>query len=91
MARTRWRETAPAFLIGIGIGVAMGILLAPKSGKDTRDQIADKVMDGLDGAVAKGQALTQLVQQTLDEASERVKDAAAAGADAFREAKSAVS
>ena len=91
MARMKWQGTASGLLIGIGVGVAIGMLLAPKSGKDTRDQIVGTVKDGLDGAIAKGQNLTRRVQQTLDDAKERVKDAADAGEQAYRDAKSIAS
>jgi gas vesicle protein len=91
MAGRKWQETATGLLIGIGVGVGIGILLAPKSGKDTRDQIAGSVRDGLDGAIAQGQSLTQHAQQLLDDARERVKDVAEAGERAYRGAKSTVS
>ena len=91
MSATKWQGTASGLLIGIGVGVAIGILLAPKSGKDTRDQIVGTMKDGLDGAMAKGQKLTRRVQQTLDDARERVKDAADAGEKAYRDAKSIAS
>jgi gas vesicle protein len=90
MAAKSWQGTASGLLIGIGVGVGLGILLAPKSGKDTRDQIAGSVKDGLDGAIAKGQDLTRRAQKTLEDASERVTDAAEAGQQAYREAKSTV-
>ena len=88
MAGRKWQGTASGVLIGLGVGVGLGILLAPKSGKDTRDQIASSVKDSLDGAIAKGQNLTRRAQQTLDDARERVKDAAEAGEQAYRDAKS---
>jgi gas vesicle protein len=90
MAGRKWQETATVLLIGIGVGVGIGILLAPKSGKDTRDQIAGSVREGLDGAIAQGQNLTERAQQILDDAKERVKDAAEAGERAYRDAKSTV-
>jgi gas vesicle protein len=91
MSKSNWQGTASGLLIGIGVGVALGMLLAPKSGKDTRDQIVGTVRDGIDGAMAKGQKLTRRVQQSLDDARERVKDAADAGEKAYREAKSIAS
>jgi gas vesicle protein len=91
MSATNWQGSASGLLIGIGLGVVVGILLAPKSGKDTRDQIVDTVKDGLDGAMAKGQKLTGRVQQTLKDARERVRDAAEAGEKAYRDAKSIAS
>jgi gas vesicle protein len=91
MQETKWQGAASGLLIGIGVGVALGMLLAPKSGKQTRDEIVGTVKDGLDGAIAKGQDLTRRVQQTLDDAGERVKDAAEAGEHAYRQAKSVAS
>ena len=91
MAGRKWQGTASGLFIGVGVGVAIGILLAPKSGKDTRDQIAGAVNDQLDGAIEKGQTLTRLMQQTLDDARNRVKEAAEVGEQAYREAKSVVS
>lgn len=91
MSEKKWQGTTSGLLIGIGVGVGIGILLAPKSGKDTRDQIAGSVKDGLDGAIEKGQNLTRRAQQTLDDARERVQDAAEAGEQAYRDAKSVIS
>jgi gas vesicle protein len=91
MAGKKWQGTGSGVLIGIGVGVGIGILLAPKSGKDTRDQIAGSVKGGLDGAIATGQNLTRRAQQTLDGARERVKGAAEAGEQAYRDAKSIAS
>jgi gas vesicle protein len=91
MSGRKWQATASGVLIGIGVGVAVGILLAPKSGKDTRDQIVGGVKEGLEAAVAKGQNLTRRVQQTLDDAKERLKDAADAGEQAYRDAKAIAS
>ena len=91
MAGRKWQETATGLLIGIGVGVGIGILLAPKSGKDTRDQIAGSVKDGVDGAIARGQQITRRAQRTIDDARELVKDAAEAGEQAYRDAKTTAS
>ena len=91
MAGRKWQGTASGLFIGVGVGVAIGILLAPKSGKDTRDQIAGTVKDGLDGAIEKGQTLTRLMQETLEDARERIKEAADVGEQAYRDAKSVAS
>src|ERR1700674_1847018 len=91
MSANKWQGTVSGLLIGVGVGVALGILLAPKSGKDTRDQIVGTVKDGLDEAMAKGQKLTRRVQRTLDDARELVKDAADAGEKAYQDAKSIAS
>jgi gas vesicle protein len=91
MAGRKWQGTASGVLIGLGVGVGIGILLVPKSGKETREQIADTVKDGLDEAIAQGQNLTRRAQQTADDARERIQDAAEAGEQAYRDAKSIAS
>jgi hypothetical protein len=37
--------TATALLIGVGLGVSVGMLFAPASGEETRNNLADKVQD----------------------------------------------
>jgi gas vesicle protein len=91
MTGRKWQGTASGLIIGVGVGVAIGMLLAPKSGKDTREQIAGTVKDGLDSAIAKGQDLTRIVQETLDGARERMMEAAEAGEKAYRDARSVAS
>ena len=51
MSRNRWPETISAFVIGIGVGAALGVLFAPQSGEDTRDYLIGTAKDGLDQAV----------------------------------------
>ena len=36
------------FLAGTGLGIGLGILLAPKSGRETRDAIRERVGEGQD-------------------------------------------
>ena len=38
-------STIGALVIGVGIGVSIGLLIAPSSGEETRADIADKVSD----------------------------------------------
>jgi gas vesicle protein len=91
MAGNGWQKYTSAFLIGLGVGAGLGVLLAPKSGKDTRDAIAGAVKDGVDGVVAQGNKLGRRAQETLEDAKEHVRDAAEAGGKAYREAKTASS
>lgn len=48
--RERRRKVANAakIIAGVGVGAALGILFAPKSGKKTREDIANAAKDGLD-------------------------------------------
>jgi gas vesicle protein len=57
--RNNWTERASAFAIGLGVGAALGILLAPRSGNDTRNLVARRAKDSVDGAIAAGEALKE--------------------------------
>ncbi|HEY4765998.1 MAG TPA: YtxH domain-containing protein [Candidatus Sulfotelmatobacter sp.] len=89
--RMRWTESISAFVVGLGVGAAVGVLFAPSSGDDTREYILASAKDGVDRAVAGGQKLTQRAQQGVDEAKRRVRQAKNVGEDAFREAKNSSS
>lgn len=76
-----------AFAIGVGVGAVLGILLAPKSGEDTRAYIRDTARDTFDDAVARGKKVARRGQKAVDDAREMVNDAVDAGQGAFREAR----
>ena len=85
--RMRWTESFSTFIVGLGVGAAIGVLFAPRSGDDTREYILESAKDGVDGAVAAGQKLIQRAQQDVDEAKGRMRQAKEVGEQAFREAK----
>jgi len=87
-AKHNWTESISAFAVGIGVGAALGILFAPRSGNDTRDLIAETAQEQLDGAIAAGHKLTQRAQQGIDQVKGQVRQAAEVGERAYREAKS---
>jgi gas vesicle protein len=86
-AKHNWTESISAFAIGIGVGAALGVLFAPRSGNDTRDLIAETAQEQLDGAIAAGHKLTQRAQQGIDQVKGQVRQAAEVGERAYREAK----
>jgi gas vesicle protein len=43
--RSNWVSPAVGFLLGVGVGAGLGILLAPASGSETRESVRDKVAD----------------------------------------------
>jgi len=100
MSKNSWPETISAFVIGIGVGAALGVLFAPQSGEETRDYLVGTAKDGLDQAVgtardgvdqitATGRKWARRAQQTVDDARSQVQDAAEQGEKAFRQAKNA--
>jgi gas vesicle protein len=89
--RIKWTESISAFVFGLGVGAAFGVLFAPRSGEDTREYILESAKDGVDGAVAAGQKLIQRAQQGVDEAKGRMRQAKEVGEQAFREAKNSSS
>ena len=62
------------FLLGLGIGVAAGILWAPRAGEETRQLIADKAGEGADYLKARAQEGTEYVRQRADELKQSASD-----------------
>jgi len=50
------------FLIGLGTGLALGVLFAPMSGEETRNSLADRASDLADSA-----------REAVDQGRERVR------------------
>ena len=61
------------FLLGLGIGVAAGVLWAPRSGEETRQLIADKAGESADYLRARTEEGRQYIKQRTDEGVEYVK------------------
>jgi len=49
--RNHWPSRVTALLVGAGIGTGVAVLLAPRTGKQTRDAIRDKAADIKDRAM----------------------------------------
>ncbi len=71
------------FLAGLGIGALVGILYAPKSGRETREDIANTAKDGAEYVRVRGREYAdqagQFVDRTKEQAGEyahRTKDQA---------------
>ena len=58
------------FLAGLGIGAVIALLLAPRSGKETRDNIVQMAEEGRDFVVTK----TDEIRKQAEDAVEKGKD-----------------
>jgi len=81
------------FFLGLGLGVAVGVLFAPKSGAETRDMIRSKANEGADYAKRRaeefrGQAsdAIQRGKQTVARHKDNLSAAVDAGRQAYRDA-----
>ncbi|MEO5923976.1 MAG: YtxH domain-containing protein [Bryobacteraceae bacterium] len=81
------------FFLGLGLGVAVGVLFAPQSGEETRRLIKDKAEEGVDILKRKSTDLQETAaeaiergKQTLQRKKETLAAAVDAGRQAYREA-----
>jgi gas vesicle protein len=72
---------------GLGIGALAGILLAPRSGEDTREWISAKCKDGIDIVNSKVKMTSRQVGDWIDESQNQVTEAVSAGREAYTKAK----
>ena len=62
------------FLLGLGIGVAAGILFAPRPGEETRQLLADKAGEGADYLRNRAQDGSEYVKQRSDDLKQSAAD-----------------
>jgi gas vesicle protein len=81
------------FFLGLGIGVAVGILFAPKSGQETRELIRTKAGEGKEYLKRRGEELydsagdvVEKGKAALQRQKEQLAAAVEAGKQAYREA-----
>jgi len=81
------------FLAGLGIGAAVGVLYAPRSGRQTREALVEGAEEGRDYVVTRGRKAREQVNEwvergrdTLGKQKEQLNAAVEAGRQAYREA-----
>jgi gas vesicle protein len=81
-----------SFLLGLGVGIAIGILFAPKSGEETRGLIRDKAGEGKEYLKQRGAELRDSASDLIDKGREVVSrqrdnlaEAMEAGKQAYRD------
>jgi len=82
-----------AFIFGFGIGLAVGVLFAPKSGQETRQYIRSKADEGREYLRRRGEELKESAEELVERGKEAISRqretlaaAVEAGKQAYREA-----
>ena len=82
-----------SFLLGLGVGVGLGMLFAPKSGRETRELIKNKADEGTDYLKQRGTDIKNTASEwvekgkdALGRSRDSIADAMEAGKQAYREA-----
>ncbi|MGE0474169.1 MAG: YtxH domain-containing protein [Nitrospirales bacterium] len=70
---SRWGIGAIAFLSGVALGIAGGLLWAPQSGKRTREDLQDLSTDALDRAEHWMETAKESVDDLIKESKTAVK------------------
>jgi gas vesicle protein len=92
-------ENSPAsklgyFLVGGGIGAVIALLFAPRSGRETRDIITQKAVEGKEKIASAGRDVSERVSGYVDKGKdvvntqkEQISAAIEAGKQAYRDEK----
>ena len=83
------------FLVGVGIGSVLGILLAPKSGEETREYMSQTAEEGSEYARKKARQLRECAEdlvergkEVLTENTEQITAAVDVGRETYNREKS---
>jgi gas vesicle protein len=81
------------FLAGLGFGALMGVLYAPRSGRETRDSLKNTAQEGRDYLKTRSRDAKESVSEWVDRgkdvvgrSKEQINSAIDAGRQAYREA-----
>ncbi len=77
------------FFLGLGLGVAAGVLFAPKSGAETREFLRNKADEGTDYVKRRSDDLRESAADVLDRGKQtiqRKKESLAAAVEAGKQA-----
>jgi gas vesicle protein len=83
------------FFLGLGLGVAVGLLFAPKSGAETRDLLLSKADEGKEYLKRRTSDLRESAEEVIEKGKsaitrqrDNLSSAVEAGKQAYREAVS---
>lgn len=81
------------FFLGLGLGVAVGLLFAPKSGSETREFLLTKADEGKDYLVRGGERIRDAAGDVIEKSKtivskqkDQIASAIEAGKQAYRDA-----
>ena len=84
------------FLAGLGVGAALGVLYAPKSGQETRDAILNAAEEGGDAVRERARHYREQAEDAMhrgreyvNQQTDQIRSAFEAGRQAYREATAA--
>jgi gas vesicle protein len=83
VASSNASSTIAYLIAGLGIGAAVSIFLAPKSGAETRQWIANKFLDGVDIANEKVRQTRVQVKDIIDQGQQKISEAVVTGREAI--------
>lgn len=66
-------STLLAFLAGTVIGIGLGVLIAPKPGRETRQQLADIAHKGKERATEAAEKIRHKVEEGVDVVREKIR------------------
>ncbi len=74
---TRERNTAILMFFGLGtaIGAIMALLLTPKSGSDVRDELSDRIEQGIEDGRDTSRTAIRRLERELADVRKRLEDA----------------
>jgi len=80
------------FFLGLGVGIAAGVLFAPKSGEETREILRTKASESADLLKRRSEELRETASEYVDKGrtvltrqKEQLANAVEAGKQAYRE------
>jgi gas vesicle protein len=72
MARGSIGGNVGYFLAGVSVGAAVALLLAPKTGEQTRELIAKKAEEGKDYVASKGREVREQAEELVEKGKDLV-------------------
>lgn len=83
LSRSKSGSTIAYLLAGLGIGAVVSIFLAPKSGAETRQWIANQCLDGIDTANKAVRHTRRQVKDVMDQGQEKISEVVEATREAI--------